>query len=223
MQCQLNFDPRQIELIDQNWPDASKRGVIPTELFARIHKQRQHCNALLEKKNDLIAALEEEVLTAQLCFGKNNYFEFDAGNQVRESNGQFRSLVTQYRENASVLASRMESQLQAVAALVTAERGRLDGAHEREREEQAEAARRGWDEALGEVNRASEEQMERRLRMLSDHEAELDRMIAEDNESYIGAKHSLEDDIRVLADQLHFMTSLHQLNEVALPRRLKNT
>ncbi len=52
--------------------------------------------------------------------------------------------------------------------------------------------------------------------MLSDHEIELDKMITEDNESFLGIKHSLEDDIRVLTDQLHFMTSLHQLNEVSL-------
>ena len=51
--------------------------------------------------------------------------------------------------------------------------------------------------------------------MLSDHEIELDKMITEDNESFLGIKHSLEDDIRVLTDQLHFMTSLHQLNEVS--------
>ncbi len=56
--------------------------------------------------------------------------------------------------------------------------------------------------------------MEKRLDMLGDHEAELARMISADNEAFIDIKHSLEDDIRVLTDQLHFMTSLHQLNEV---------
>ncbi len=169
--------------------------VVPTELFAQIHEQRSRCNALLEKKNDLIATLEEE---------------------VRDSNDQFKLLIGQYRENVSVLCARMEQQLQTLEAMVGGERRRLEEAHATERRERAARAEGEWERQLAELNAASEGQMERRLQMLSDHESELDRMITEDNEAFIDIKHSLEDDIRVLTDQLHFMTSLHQLNEERL-------
>lgn len=45
---------------------------------------------MLEKKNRLIAALEEE---------------------IRDSDDQFKLLISEYRENMSILSSRMEMQV----------------------------------------------------------------------------------------------------------------
>ncbi len=108
--------------------------VMPTELFAQIHEQRGRCNSLLEKKNDLIVTLEEE---------------------VRDSNDQFRLLITQYRENASVLCSRMETQLQTLESMVAAERRTLEEAYRKERKEQAESKDKDWEETLRDVSWAT--------------------------------------------------------------------
>ncbi len=65
----------------------------PTELFAQILEQKAACNALLEKKNDVIATLEDEV-----C----------------DSDDQFRVLIADFRENLTVLSARMETHIQTI-------------------------------------------------------------------------------------------------------------
>ena len=49
--------------------------------------------------------------------------------EVRDSNDQFKLLIAQYRENASVLCARMEQQLQTLESLVGQERKRLEEAY----------------------------------------------------------------------------------------------
>lgn len=61
------------------------------ELYSQILKQKDNCNVLLEKKNDLIALLEDE---------------------IKESDLQYKNLIDDYHENVTVLSSRMESQMQ---------------------------------------------------------------------------------------------------------------
>ncbi len=107
--------------------------MVPTELFGQIHDQRTRCNALLEKKNELIATLEDE---------------------IGDSNDQFKLLIGQYRDNVSVLCARMESQLQTVERLVSEERGRMERAYAQERKEQAARNDRGWQQKLKEVGAA---------------------------------------------------------------------
>ena len=69
-------------------PDFHREG--PTDLFAKILKQKDSCSALLEKKNELIATLEDE---------------------IREADNQYKRLIEQYHENTSVMSNRMEYQV----------------------------------------------------------------------------------------------------------------
>ena len=70
------------------FPDIRREG--PTDLFAKILKQKESCSALLEKKNELIATLEDE---------------------IREADNQYKRLIEQYHENTSVMSNRMEYQV----------------------------------------------------------------------------------------------------------------
>ena len=167
----------------------------PTELFAKILKQKSACNDLLEKKNELIATLEEE---------------------VRESDNQYKALMEDYHENIAVLSSRMEYQIQALENLVNSERNSVEDAYEKQRKEQLNKTADLWDEKLGGLNALSEKQMESRLQLLQDNENDLDMMILEDGEDFVDMKHGLEDSITTLTDQIQFTEAIHQLNEERL-------
>ena len=62
----------------------------PTDLFAKILGQKECCSALLERKNELIATLEDE---------------------IREADKQYKRLIEQYHENTAVMSNRMEYQV----------------------------------------------------------------------------------------------------------------
>lgn len=81
MKCTLNLQLYNIFL---------DRREGPTDLFAKILKQKESCNALLEKKNELIATLEDE---------------------IREADNQYKQLIEQYHENTAVMSNRMEYQV----------------------------------------------------------------------------------------------------------------
>jgi len=98
--------------------------------------------------------------------------------------------------------------------LVSRERLRIEDAFDRERE--AEAENKEWENKLEEVNATSAEQLEARLRQLADQEAELDALARQEAEATVAVKHRMEDEARVLEDQLYFMTSLQSLNEERL-------
>ena len=167
----------------------------PTELFAKILKQKAACNDLLEKKNELIATLEEE---------------------VKESDNEYKALIDDYHENIAVISSRMEYQIQALESLVNSERLEVERAYERQRREELDSTAALWNEKLDGIDAESERQMDHRLQLLLDNEEELDRMIREDGEDFVDMKHGLEDSISVLSDQIQFTEAIHQLNEERL-------
>ena len=150
---------------------------------------------MLEKKNELIATLEEE---------------------VKESDTQYKTLVDNYHENIEVLSSRMEYQIQALESLVISERNKVEGAYEKQRKEQLKKTATLWDRKLHDLNSLSGQQMEHRLQLLQDNENDLDQMIREDSKAFVDMKHGLEDSITVLTDQIQFTEAIHQLNEERL-------
>ena len=89
---------------------------------------------MLEKKNELIATLEEE---------------------VKESDTQYKTLVDDYHENIEVLSSRMEYQIQALESLVISERNKVEGAYEKQRKEQLKNTATLWDRKLHDLNSLS--------------------------------------------------------------------
>lgn len=91
---------------------------------------------------------------------------------------------------------------------------RLDKALAKERTEQRQAREDNWTGKLESLETTAVALMERRLACLSEDEERLDAAAREDAGAYVAVKHAMEDDIRVLTDQLYSMGSLHQLNEV---------
>ena len=63
------------------------------ELYEKIMEQKKACNDLLQKRDDMIAILEDE---------------------IKDTDNQYKMLIEEYHENTSVLASRMEAQIQAL-------------------------------------------------------------------------------------------------------------
>ena len=95
--------------INKAWPaPAEVKQNAPLELYEQIMAQKKSCNDLLQKRNDLIAVLESE---------------------IKDSDNQYKTLIEEYHENTSVLASRMEAQIQALEGLVNSERDNLTNAY----------------------------------------------------------------------------------------------
>ena len=144
------------------------------DLYEKIMDQQQSCNELLRKRNDLISSLESE---------------------IRDSDNQYKTLIEEYHENTAVLASRMESQIQALEGLINSERKNLEMAYANQKFEHLKKNDRNWQVKLETVNRTSEEQMDLRLKTLQDNEKELDDIIITDSEAFIEMKHKMEQSI----------------------------
>ena len=186
-----------VEVIAGKWPstDRKRTGGIPSDLFAQILSQKESCNSLLEQKNDLISVLEEE---------------------VRNCDDQYKLLVDEYHENVTVLATRMEEQIQTLEAMIVAERAKLEGSSDRQLKDDVEGREEIWQNQLRQLNELSESQMEKRLQLLVDNENELDAMVTREAEEFVDMKHTLEESIGGLSDQIQFFDSVHQLNEERL-------
>lgn len=165
------------------------------DLYEKILVQKESCNELLRKRNSLIGELETE---------------------ISDSDNQYKTLVEEYHENTSVLASRMERQIQALENLVRSERHNLDDAFSAQKTEHLRKNERDWQVKLETVNRTSEDQLEDRLKTMKDQEKELDDLILADSEAFIDMKHQMERNIATLSDQIQFLDALHQMNEERL-------
>lgn len=156
-------------------------------------EQKQACNALLEKRNDLITSLEEE---------------------LQDSDDQYQVLIEEYHENISVLAARMEQLLQTFENMARSENVKLEEAFEKEINERRAEHDEEWQKDLDQVKTFSIETMEQRLATLQSNEEELDRTILEDAEAFTSIKHDLEDKVNLLSDQVQLICSVNSLNEV---------
>ncbi|TRY74892.1 hypothetical protein TCAL_04515 [Tigriopus californicus] len=185
----------EFEQIQQRWPDTDVAKNAPTDLFTKIMEQKQACNALLEKRNDLIAGLEDE---------------------LQDSDDQYQVLIEEYHENISVLAARMEQLLQTFENMARSENIKLEEAFEREINEKRAEQDEEWQKDLDQVKTYSIETMEQRLATLQSNEEELDRTILEDAEAFTIIKHDLEDKVNLLSDQVQLICSVNSLNEERL-------
>jgi dynein regulatory complex protein 1 len=185
----------EVEKINQSWPgdDVQKRA--PMDLYEKIMDQKSACNELLRKRNDLISILDSE---------------------IKDSDNQYKTLIEEYHENTSVLASRMESQIQALEGLIRSERKNLIDAYGGQKADHLKRNERNWQVKLEAVNRTAEDQMEERLKALRDQEKELDEIILADSEAFIEMKHKMEQNIATLADQIQLLDAVHQMNEERL-------
>ena len=106
-------------------------------------------------------------------------------------------------------------QVQALEGLVKNERRRLEEALDGQKTDGLKVSDRNWLIKLEAVNRTSDDQMEQRLKLLSEQQEELDDLILTDAEAYVDMKHEMESSIAVISDQIQFLEAIHQMNEVS--------
>lgn len=185
----------EVGKINNSWPVPEKSKKAPVELYGRIMDQKKACNDLLQKRDDLISILEAE---------------------IQDSDNQYKTLIEEYHENTSVLASRMEAQIQALEGLVRSERVNLTDAYKTQKTEHLKRNERGWQIKSEAINRTAEDQLEERLKTLRDQEQELDDIILAESEAYVDIKHKMEEMLATLSDQIQLLDSVHQMNEERL-------
>ena len=96
------------------------------------------------------------------------------------------------------------------------ERRRLEDALGGQKTDGFRVSDRNWLIKLEAVNRTSDEQMEQRLKLLTEQQEELDDLIQTDAEAYVDMKHDMESNIAVMSDQIQFLEAIHQMNEVCV-------
>lgn len=123
-------------------------------------------------------------------------------------------LIDEFHQNISLLASRMESQIQSLEAVIRTERGNIERELERQRKDIGSEHEKLWLNKLGELDEACKAELDGRLQLLEDNEIELNKVILADSEALIDLKYEMEDNIRVLTDQMQAIDALNKLNEV---------
>ena len=83
----------ETSIIQKSWPGSEIKKRAPMELYEKIMEQKRACNDILQKRDDMISILEDE---------------------IKDTDNQYKMLIEEYHENTSVLASRMEAQIQAL-------------------------------------------------------------------------------------------------------------
>ena len=146
----------EMSKIQRSWPGSGIKKRAPMELYDKIMDQKRACNDLLQKRDDMITILESE---------------------IKDSDNQYKTLIEEYHENTSVLASRMEAQIQALEGLVNSERKHLVHAYKNQKSDHLRRNDRSWQVKNEAINRTADEQMEERLKTLRDQEEELDDII----------------------------------------------
>ena len=82
--------------------------------------------------------------------------------KIKDTDNQYKTLIEEYHENTSVLASRMEAQIQALEGLVRSERKNLIEAYKNQKSDHLKRNDRSWQVKSEAINRTANEQMEAR-------------------------------------------------------------
>ena len=67
--------------------------------------------------------------------------------------------------------------------------------------------------------RTFEEQLEQRLRLQQEQEAELEELIVVDADAFNDTKRRMERDIALLSDQIQFLDAIHQVRRNTIDRQ----
>ncbi|KAM3653890.1 dynein regulatory complex protein 1, partial [Ammospiza maritima maritima] len=189
---------QKLEQINSKWGLAGDLKV-PQELWELLEQQRQDCEQLLARKNQLIRELQEEL---------------KARDELYEQ-----SLRAQ-AEATRVLLERMEEQTRSTLKSYRHHLRHIEKTFEEERREMLTSNRNRWNEAMRVHNEQELEFLRRKVDQALDFEQQLNELQDASTETHDGLKWQLEEDVERLERKLRQMKGMYHLNQVKLDYNL---
>ncbi|XP_063039288.1 dynein regulatory complex protein 1-like [Melospiza melodia melodia] len=184
--------------INSKWGLAGELRV-PQELWELLEQQRQECEQLLARKNQLIRELQEEVKA------RDELYEQTLRDQA---------------EATRVLLERMEEQTRSTLRSYRHHLRHIEKTFEEERREMLTSNRSRWNEAMREHNEQELEFLRRKVDQALDFEQQLNELQDASTETHDGLKWQLEEDVERLERKLRQMKGMYHLNQVKLDYNL---
>ncbi|KAF1490720.1 Dynein regulatory complex protein 1, partial [Pygoscelis antarcticus] len=189
----------KFEEITSKWALA-KEMTIPQELWQLLNQQQQQCALLLEEKNKLIGALQQE---------------------LKNKDEQYVQAIKKQSDDIHLLLERMEEQIRIMLKTYRHKLLQIEKAFELERRELLDNNRKKWEEAIQAHNARELEYLHARMRKVEEFEKQLNQLRVEDEEEYNSMKIQLENDVQNLERQLQQMKAVYQLNQEKLEYNLQ--
>ncbi|KFW64146.1 Dynein regulatory complex protein 1, partial [Pygoscelis adeliae] len=161
---------------------------------------QQQCALLLEEKNKLIGALQQE---------------------LKNKDEQYVQAIKKQSDDIHLLLERMEEQIRIMLKTYRHKLLQIEKAFELERRELLDNNRKKWEEAIQAHNARELEYLHARMRKVEEFEKQLNQLRVEDEEEYNSMKIQLENDVQNLERQLQQMKAVYQLNQEKLEYNLQ--
>ncbi|XP_056418965.1 dynein regulatory complex protein 1 [Hyla sarda] len=180
--------------ITKKWLLSGERR-IPQELWSVLNTQQQQCGQLIEDKNHLIGALQQE---------------------LKRKDDQYVKDLKKQSEDINLLIERMEEQVRSLSKTYRQELLQIEKTFEQERRELLNKDQKKWEQSVQRRRDMELESLMNRMRRVEEYEQQLNQLRVQDGEEYNIIKIKLETDVQILQQQLQQMKATYQLNQEKL-------
>ncbi|NXK24988.1 DRC1 protein, partial [Arenaria interpres] len=189
----------KFEEITSKWALAEEMKV-PQELWQLLNQQQEQCALLLEKKNELISDLQQE---------------------LKNKDEQYVQAIKKQSEDIHLLLERMEEQIRLLLKTYRRNLLQIEKAFELERQELLDNNRKKWEEGIQAHNTQELEYLRGRMKKVEEFEKQLHQLRVQDEEEYNSMKIRLENDVEHLERQLQQFKAIYLMNQEKLDYSLQ--
>ncbi|XP_073418088.1 dynein regulatory complex protein 1 [Dendrobates tinctorius] len=191
---EANSSYEEFEDITKKWLRSGEMR-LPHELWALLDSQQQHCGQLIEDKNNLIGALQQE---------------------LKRKDEQYVRDLKRQSEDIGLLIERMEEQVRSLGKTYREELLQIEKSFQQERRDLRDKSRKKWEQGAQARRERELESLMNRMKKVEEYEQQLNRLRVQDGEEYNMIKIKLETDVQILQQQLQQMKATYQLNQEKL-------
>uniref|UniRef100_A0A8C3KBB2 Dynein regulatory complex protein 1 n=1 Tax=Calidris pygmaea TaxID=425635 RepID=A0A8C3KBB2_9CHAR len=189
----------KFEEITSKWALAEEMKV-PQELWQLLNQQQEQCALLLEKKNELISDLQQE---------------------LKNKDEQYVQAIKKQSDDIHLLLERMEEQIRLLLKTYRHNLLQIEKAFELERQELLDNNRKKWEEGIQAHNTQELEYLRGRMKKVEEFEKQLHQLRVQDEEEYNSMKIRLENDVEHLERQLQQFKAIYLMNQEKLDYSLQ--
>ncbi|XP_073529901.1 dynein regulatory complex protein 1 isoform X2 [Phyllobates terribilis] len=191
---EANSSYEEFEDITKKWRLSGEKR-LPHELWALLDSQQQQCGQLIEDKNNLIGALQQE---------------------LKRKDEQYVRDLKKQSEDVSLLIERMEEQVRSLGRTYREELLQIEKSFQQERRDLREKSRKTWEQGVQTRRERELQSLVKRMQQVEEDEQQLNQLRVQDGEEYNMIKIKLETDVQILQQQLQQMKATYQLNQEKL-------
>ncbi|XP_014793435.1 PREDICTED: dynein regulatory complex protein 1 [Calidris pugnax] len=189
----------KFEEITSKWALAEEMKV-PQELWQLLNQQQEQCALLLEKKNELISDLQQE---------------------LKNKDEQYVQAIKKQSDDIHLLLERMEEQIRLLLKTYRHNLLQIEKTFELERQELLDNNRKKWEEGIQAHNTQELEYLRGRMKKMEEFEKQLHQLRVQDEEEYNSMKIRPQNDVEHLERQLQQFKAIYLLNQEKLDYSLQ--